>query len=456
MKIVILGAGTLGTFLVSTFCRDNHDVVVIDKSSETIQRLKDKLDIMALTGNGANIANLKKTGIEAASMFIAASNNDTVNIHACTIAKHFGVKKTICRLTSQDYFNSDDNFAAQKLGIDHIVVPQDDCVENILNIVSRREVIEKITFNIPDATITAIKVLPASKLNGVKLCEFPEPELLHSIRFSAIIRKGRVLAPNGETTIMTGDELYVAGRNEDVETLFDWAYPQSRAVSSIVIAGGSSIGATLAHELSLKGYDVRLIDADFDNCEKILDKLNTKMLVIHGDSNEKDVLLEAGSDKCDLFIATQDDDENNILSCILAKRMGAEKVLTMTAKEEYIDIIPEMQMLDCGFSRRLVAANAILRSISTNAVHTDAVIHRGNAYVAEFEVNPKSTVANKKIDECKFPPSTVLSLIFRAGKVITPAGYLVLQPGDLVVVIATSATVKQIEALFKPKGIFAL
>jgi trk/ktr system potassium uptake protein len=456
MKIIILGAGTLGTFLVSTLCRDNHDVVVIDKSSDTIQRLKDKLDVMALAGDGASITNLKTAGIEDAAMFIAASNNDTVNIHACSIAKHFGVPKTICRLSSKDYFDSNDKFPPLKQGIDHIVVPQDNCVENIMNVVNRHEVIEKITFNIPDATITAIKVLSDSRLKGVKLREFPEPDLLRSIRFAAIVRKGRLLAPRGETIIMAGDELYIAGLDNDVECLIDWATPQRRAVSRVVIAGGSKIGAALASKLVGNGYDVRLIDTDLVNCEQILNDLNIKMLVIHGDSNDKDVLIEAGSDDCDLFIATQDDDENNILSCILAKRMGAAKVITLIGKEEYIDIVPAMKMIDCGISRRLVATNSILRNISINTVHTDAVIHRANAYVSEFEVTPKSAVANKKIDECKFSESTILSLIFRAGKVVTPAGDLILLPGDLVVIIGAVSAVKELESQFKPKGLFSL
>lgn len=456
MKIVILGAGTLGTFLVSTLCRDNHDVVIIDKSSDTIQRLKDKLDVMALTGDGASITNLKMAGIGDATMFIAASNNDTVNIHACSIAKHFGVPKTICRLSNKDYFDSNDKFPPLKQGIDHIIVPQDNCVENIMNVVARHEVIEKITFNIPDATITAIKVLSNSKLNGVKLLEFPEPELLQRVRFAAIVRKGRLLAPRGETSIMVGDELYIAGHDEDVEALIEWATPQSKPLLRVVIAGGSKIGAALAGKLVKRGYDVRLIDASLANCEQILNEMNIKMLVINGDSNDKDVLLEAGSDDCDLFIATQDDDENNILSCILAKRMGAKKVITLIGKEEYIDIVPAMKMIDCGISRRLVATNSILRNISINTVHTDAVIHRADAYVSEFEVIKNSAVANKKIDECKFSPSTILSLIFRAGEVVTPAGDLILLPGDLVIIIGAASDVKELEAQFKPKGLFSL
>ncbi len=455
MKIVIVGAGTLGTFLVSTFCHDNHDVVVIDKSATTIQRLKDKQDVMALTGSGASVKVLNEAGIEDAEIFIAASSNDTVNIHACSIAKGFGVPKTICRLSNRDYFSRDERFSPTRCGIDHIVVPHDDCVENIMNIIGRQELIEKITFPIPQASITAIKVFQNSRLNGVKLREFPEPELLRSIRFSAIIRKGRFLVPHGDTIIMVDDELYIAGREDDINRLLDWASPTTGDNELIVIAGGSAIGAALARQLADAGYEVRLIDADFDNCETILNELNTKMMVINGDSNDKDVLLEAGTNRCDIFIATQDDDENNILSCILAKRMGAKKVITMTGKEEYIDIIPTMKTIDSGFSRRLVATNSILRSISMNSIHTDALIHRANAYVSEFEVHAKSVVANKKIDECNCSKSTILSLIFRDGKIVTPAGDLILLPGDFVVAIATPAIVNELEALFKPRGFFS-
>ena len=219
MKIVILGAGTLGTFMVLTFVRDNHDVVVIDRSSSIIQAIKDKFDVMALIGNGASTKILKNAGIEKADMFIAASNNDTVNIHACSIAKHFGKARTICRLSNKNYFAPDENFAPADSGIDHVVIPQDDCVENIIKIVSRHEVIEKITFNIPDAEITAIKIYPESFLSGVKLSEFPKPELLHSIRFATIVRRGRLLAPNGESVIKPYDELYIAGLKEDINIL---------------------------------------------------------------------------------------------------------------------------------------------------------------------------------------------------------------------------------------------
>ena len=455
MKIIILGAGTMGTFLVSTFCRDNHDVVVIDKSSSTIQHMKDKLDVMGLIGNGANVSILKDAGIENARMFIAASNDDMVNIHACSIAKHFGVKKTICRLSNKTYFDSDNNFTPSSHGIDLIVVPQDDCVENIMNIVSRFEVIEKITFNVPNATITAIKVSIDSRLNGVKLLEFPKPELLHSIRFASIVRKGQLLAPSGETTIIIDDELYIAGRDEDVECLLNWASPKVKKASHVVVAGGTTIGSDLAFQLSQEGYDVRLIDPDLSNCEKILNELNTKLLVINGDSNDRDVLLEAGTDDCDIFISTQDNDENNILSCILSKRLGAKKVITLIGKEEYIDIVPAMTMIDCGVSRRLVATNSRLRSISINTVHTDAVIHRANAYVSEFEVTEKSTAAHKKIIDCDFPPAIVLSLVFRNGKIVTPSGNLVLLPGDMVVIIGSASAIKERELLFKPKGLFS-
>jgi len=151
-----------------------------------------------------------------------------------------------------------------------------------------------------------------------------------------------------------------------------------------------------------------------------------------------------------LFVAVQEDDEDNILSCILAKQVGARKVVTLTNKEEYITLLPTMEMIDCGFSKWLVAVNSILRHISSiNRTHTNAILHRADAYVSEFEVKKGTPVCNCKIDECILPESTVLSMVFRDNKVLAPSGDLELLPGDLVAVIATPESEKVLGALFK-------
>jgi trk system potassium uptake protein TrkA len=228
-----------------------------------------------------------------------------------------------------------------------------------------------------------------------------------------------------------------------------WANPVKYKIKRVIIAGGSKIGSQLAQELAAQGFDIRLIEKDHTVAEDIMHEINTRMMVINGDPTEKDVLEEAGVSAADAFIATGKEDESNILTCILAKRMGAKKVVAMTNKEKYVDLIRNMDFIDCGFSRWVEAGNSILRHISMiNQVHTNAILHRVDAVVSEFEVKENSVVCDKQIDQCKFPESTVLAMVFRDSRVLTPYGELPLRARDKVTAITTIETETKLAALF--------
>ena len=450
MKIGILGAGTLGKFLAGTFCNDKHDVTVIDKAAGTLSRIRDKYDVMTVVGDGAKFETLLEARTSSFDMFIAVGTHDTINMHACRIARHMGVPNIICRLVNKEYFSSENDFTPDKFGIDHVVVPEEECVNKIVDVLDNISTLEKITFSVPDALISGFRILPGSPLDKVKLSSFPEPEMIRSVRFAGIVRNGKLFAPHGETELLEDDEIYLAGKKEEVKAMIDWADPEKQKLNRIIIAGGTKLASLLTIALKEKnGYDIRLIEKDEKRAEKILDEVNTKIMVISGDPSESDVLDEAGVDACDVFIAIGEDDEDNILSCILAKRMGAKKVITLTNKEEYVDLVCKMDIVDCGFSRWLVAGNSVLKYISTiNQVHTNAMLHRTNAFVSEFAVKDSSKVCNKQIGKCKIPTSVVLSLVFRKDEVLTPDGDLTLLPGDLVAAITTPESEKKLGKLF--------
>ncbi len=449
MKIGIVGGGTAGKFLAVTFCNDKHDVVVIDTSAKTLDRIRDKLDVMTVIGNGACYETLKEAQIDKVKLFIAVGSDDTINIHSCRIARHMGVPHIICRLTSRQYFDWNDDFTPAHLGIDYIVVPQEECVDRIINVMDDMTTLEKITFGIPEALITAFKVAPGSALSNLKLSDFPDIEMIKSIRFAGIVRNGTLIAPRGNTIIQEGDEIYLAGLRDKVDTMVKWANPDKYKIKRVIIAGGTKIGSHLAQELTNQGFDIRLIEKDHAVAEDIMNEINTRMMVINGDPTEKDVLEEAGVATADAFIAAGMEDESNILTCILAKRLGAKKVVVMTNKEEYVDLIRNMDFIDCGFSRWTEAGNSILRHISMiNQVHTNAILRRVDAVVSEFEVKENSDVCDKQIDQCKFPESTVLAMVFRDSRVLTPYGELPLRAGDKVTAITTIETETKLAALF--------
>ncbi|MCK5843240.1 MAG: Trk system potassium transporter TrkA [Victivallales bacterium] len=438
MKIGIVGAGTLGRFLAETFCNDKHDVTVIDTSSSTLTRLRDKLDVMTLTGDAAHFNTLREAQAETFDIFIAVGSSDAVNLHACRIAKKLGSEHIICRLTSEKYFDTESGFTPLAMGIEHVVIPQERCVDKIVDVLDNLAALDKTTFSHRDALITDFRVEPNSPFVGIMLKDFPEAELIRSVRFAALVRNGELMAPRGDTIVREGDELYIAGRVEHVDAMVNWASPDAEDISLVVVTGDSTLAAGIAARITDEGFDTRLIERDRGNAERLLDELNSKMMVINGDSSERDVLDEAGVQSCDVFIAAGDDDESNILSCILAKRMGARKVIVATNKVEYVDLVPRMNVLDTGFSRWLVAGNSILRYISTiNRVHTSAILHRADAFVSEFVVGEKSKVAGKLIGDCRFPDSCVLSMVFRDDEVLTPAGDLKLLPGDIVAAVTS-------------------
>jgi trk system potassium uptake protein TrkA len=176
------------------------------------------------------------------------------------------------------------------------------------------------------------------------------------------------------------------------------------------------------------------------------------VMVIVGDPNEADVLEEAGISFCDAFVSAVDDDEDNILSCVLAKRQGAKKVIAITNKSEYINIVPSMSAIDCSFSTRLVASNAVLRNPISGTLGVHAILHRIHAYLLEFKVTDQSPCRDRKVSECKCPPFTVLAMIFRSGEVVVATGNTVIREDDIVIALAMPETARQLEPLFVKKG----
>lgn len=456
MKIVILGAGELGKNLASTLSSDKHDVVIVDQETKLLDRLKDGLDIMTIHGNGASVKVLKEAEIKDADLFIAASGDEVSNILACQIARHFGVKLTICRLYSMEIFSEEDGFTPESIGISNIVIPEEECVSKIINVLDNQIVLEKILFSNDDAIMTAFAVEQESLICGVALNHFPEPELLKLVRFPAIVRRGQLIIPHGNTLLLPGDEVYVSGRCENVQKMVDWATPKNSEIKRIIIIGATRIGKNLALKLNDNGYDVRLIEEDLNKGELLLENLSAGVMVLHGSPTDSDVLSEAGVTVCDAFISTLADDEDNILSCILAKKQGAKKVIAVTNKSEYVDIVPDMAMIDCGFNASLVSVNTVLRTLGTGTgmLSIDALLHRVRAYVFEFKIYSYSEVCNKKIFEINMPAEAVFALVFRDGDVICPSGDFELLEGDIVSVISSPETGKALGPIFNKKGVF--
>ena len=445
MKIVSAGAGEVGRELARSFGDRRNNMTVVERSAGLLDRLRDRLEVMTVTGDCAVVGILKRALGQTTDLFIAATRDDAANVLACSIARHFKVPMTICRLGCTDFFSDGDAWTPAALGIDHMIFPEAECVTQIRHALEHQAVVERIVLSYPDAECTGLRVSPRSSLVGCPLHDFPEPALLARVRIVAIVRQQRLVTLHGSTVFGTGDEVYVAGPRAAVAALHERFWPGHSSTGPVVVAGVNTLSRRLVLELCDLGLNVRVIEPSETTAAAFLDDLGRRALLIRGSSTDSDVLEEAGVKNCRAFISMLDDDEDNILGSILAKQHGARKVITVTHKAEYVGIVPAMAAIDCGFSPRLAAVNSVLNVLCTDEVRVQAVLNRTRAYVYEFRVQPGAPFCGRRLADCQMSEAAVFALIVRRAESLVPTGEVILEAGDRVVTVSTPETARDLE-----------
>lgn len=449
MRVVILGAGEVGKQLARVLSIRKNDVVVVDSDAAVLEHLKEHIDVMTVVGNGAAARTLTRAGIDKADLFLAVTNNSEANILACGIAQRFKVPKKIARVRSGEYFDSAHDLGPEAFGIDDLIIPEYECASNIMDALLRPAIKETVKFSHPEAQMVNFQVKPGSPMIGVRLKDFPRTDLLEQLRMCAILRYGQLIIPRGDTSFLAFDEVYVAGGQSVIDDLISWANPKHPYASKVIIAGGSSLGRTLATMLAALDMRVCLTEPTRSGAEESADKLGSSAVIIEGKGTDISVLEEAGIEHCDAFIAAHDDNETNIISCILAKRHGAGKVIAVTNHPDYIPIIAGMNMIDCGFSPLVAAVNNLLQHISSDSRRTVALLKRTPAEVLEMTVLPDSPVKGQRIMDLKITRDIIFALILREDRLVPAVGPELLLAGDRVAILATSQAVPDVERLFE-------
>lgn len=454
MNIIIAGAGELGRLLAAKLSKYSHDIVLIDTDGDILQHINEKLDVRVQEGSCLDLKTLKEAGIRKADAFLALSGNDAINIVGCRLASKFGVKKTVCRLSSRECFSEEDSITPLSMGIWGVIEPNEECIRKILGVLDSKVVMEEIRFSHPDALIAVFEMRKTSFLAGIRIKDIPAPpEILKSIRIAAIVRQKAILVPHGDTLLIPGDKIYIAGHQENVHAFVQWAAPEEHIPphARILIGGGTECARRLGVLLAGKGYDVRFLCKNKLFLEKLLEEAPSGLLAIHGSPTDEDALEEAGIKNSYAVICAGEDDENNILGSLIAKRMGTEKTVAVTFKPEYIRIAPTMAEINCAFSSTLVSVNAILRMLEKRTMRVDAFLQIFNASLTEFEITKNSPLCGKTLMQSILPTSLLLALLFRDGEVIVPEGSTILQEGDVAVAITTAESEAEYEKLFPKK-----
>jgi trk system potassium uptake protein TrkA len=438
MRIVIIGAGQVGSFLAKGLCNE-HDMVVIENNKETVERVKETLDVLALHGEGDNLSLLREAEIEKAEIVLAVSGDDRTNILASLLSDSLGVPRTIVRIRDINYMEYPT--LLKKPGI-LVINPASIISEKISALISTPFAWKTETLAMGKINMLKLKIEAETPIVGKKLSELGPPE---SWIFVALSRNGQITIPKGETRLMAGDYVFAFGIPSVLQRLKELLGVEEEKVESVVIIGGGKLGRTVAKTLYERGISVKLIESNSERARITAEEL-PNVMVFMGDATDTETLKEAGVASADYFIALTGDDENNVFSALLAKNIGAKRVMVLYTKSDYIDVI-EAIGVDRAISVRLAIANEILSLLRLGGVAHVALVEEGKAEVLEFEITKKTKILGSSLQEAGFPSGAIVGIVVRGNDVIIPRGDYKPLVGDRLVVFALPGAVKNVEKI---------
>lgn len=440
MRIMILGAGEVGFNIASRLSSEGHDVVVVDRSPEKIERLGSQLDVQAILGSGTSPRILKEAGIDESDMLIAATDSDEVNLLACFMASNLNKRLIkVARVKNQEYQNP--KFLGKDLlGIDHIINPGRAMVESIINILEHPWATDITDLAGGKVKLVGLKVEEDSPVVNKRLRDVDQKKIL----IGAILRNQGIIIPRGNDTIRPGDILYVIATKDNYDQ-FQWLYRRDTTYSKkVVIIGAGDVGTSLAFEMQNRNFAVKIVEKNRQKCEELAMQLQ-KVMVLEGDGTDKDFLIEEELNKMDVVIAVTDDEENNILVSLLGKALGIKKAVVRINRLSYMSLVSSIG-IDVVVSSRLAAVKAILSFIRKGKVLSVTPLKTEDAEVIEAEAVAGSQIIDRPLRDLNFPEGAIIGAVIRGENVIIPKGDTAILPNDKLVIFAMESIVKDIEA----------
>ncbi len=444
MRTVIIGAGEVGLNTTRLLSEEGHDVVLIEQNEALAERATEQLDALVIQGNGASPKVLAEAGIKKCELLVAATTSDEVNIIACLTAKTQGVPRTVARLHNPDYYDPQEPFARDILGIDFVIHTEQMAAEEIKGTLLVPGAINVDAFaggNIEVAEVVLDEASPAvgQALKDVRL---PEQSLM-----VGVVRRGKVLVPRGHTVLEHRDHVLLISGRQRISEVVDVVATDTEPVEDVTIYGGGRIGLRLAQSLEGVGMSVKVIERDEVRARYVASQLK-KGLVLHADSLSRDFLLQERVDRTDAFVAVTGDDRANLLAAMYARQLGARITIAGMSRGEFAPLADALGV-DLTISPRQLAAEAILRFVRKGEIIDVALLEEG-AEMIELRVPEQCPVAGRPLSEIGFPEGAIVGALLRDGEVIIPTGKEVLRPGDDAVVFTIEEALDEVERLFAP------
>ena len=457
MKIIILGAGQVGISTAEILAKEDNDITLIDNVASQVEGLQDRLDIRTIVGSASHPSVLEQAGGPDADLILAVTDQDEVNMAACQVAYTlFRTPKKIARIRSVEYLTHTEIFSDESIPVDVIISPEQLITQHVLHLIEYPGALQVVDFAGGKIQLVGLKAYHGGPLVGRELRTIREDLPTVEARVAAIYRHDRPIIPEGDTIIEPNDEVFIVAAAPHIPIVMSEFCTVEAPGQNIMLVGAGKIGLQLARSLEQNNYQVKLVEHGAERARQVAEQLDAT-IVLRGDAADEDLMLQENIDATDVFCSLTNDDEANILSAMLAKRLGAHRAMALINRSAYVDLI-ESSVLDVAISPSLITVGSLLTHVrrgDTIAVHS---LRRGAAEAIETIAHgdaTSSSVVGRPIEEISLPSGTRVGALLRNQEVIIPHHDTVIEAEDHVILfVIDKKYIRDVEKLFQVKVTF--
>ena len=452
MKIVIAGAGEVGSHLAKMLSNESNEITVIDSSYERLEALSSTADVVTVEGNPSAIHTLQEAGVAAADLFIAVnpSESQDVNIVSAMLAKKLGSKKATARINNEEYLSYENKYMFTEMGIDLMFYPEKIAAGEIADLLKRTASSDSLEFARGKLHMAVFKLEEDSPLIGMNMVEFSNLAAAEGLKFRvvAISRKNETIIPRFDTKFKYHDLVFIISKREGMDMLLKYVGKHNIEVNNLMILGGSPTGEILAKQLAKQLDSIKLIEKNKEKCIDLSEKLPDNVIVVNGDGRNSDMLLEESIRDYDAFVAVTNSTETNILACVAAKGFGVPRTIAEVENLEYIKLAESMGV-DAVINKKLITASRIFKFTLSSKVRFIKYMSGTNAEVLEYIVSPDTKITKMPLKDMNFPKNAIIGGIIRGNESYIAVGDTKIEAYDRVAVFALPEAVKEVDKFFR-------
>jgi len=450
MKILILGAGQVGGTLAENLAKESFDVTLVDHDSARLQELSARLDIQTVDGWASHPEILRRAGADDADMLVAVTSSDEVNMIACQVCYSlFRTPTKIARIRSNSYLTREGFFSKEHMPIDVLINPEQVVTNHIHELLKHPGALQVLDFAEGRVQLVAMRAYYGGPLVGQELRLLSEHMPKADTRVAAIFRRGQAIIPQGDTVIEVDDEVFFIAAQEHIDAIMSELRRVERPFKRVMIAGGGNVGAKLAAAVE-NNYNVKLLEFSVPRAKQLADQLS-KTVVLQGDATDRELLLEENIEQCDAFCAVTNDDEVNIMSSLMAKRLGVRQVITLISKPAYVDLV--QADIDIAVSPQQATTSSLLSHVRRADVARAHSLRRRPAQAIEALAHGDRThskVVGRRISEINLPSGTTIGAIVRNNEVLIAHDDVMVETDDHVILfLVDKSQMRDVERLFQ-------